>query len=123
MLPIPQLSVEPLSTSFGEIVVLPLAVTVTVMSLATQTGAIVSSIITFWFWVTDCPLPSLNVQVTIVVPWVVIGKTVEVVPEIAPAQASVVVGIVGSIAVTLVSLNSFRSDSALSRPYMRRIHE
>ena len=41
------------------------------------------------------PLPSLNVQVTTVVPWVVIGKMVAVVPVIVPAQASVVVGAVG----------------------------
>ena len=41
------------------------------------------------------PLPSSNVQVTTVVPWVVIGKIVAVVPVMVPAQASVVVGAVG----------------------------
>ena len=41
------------------------------------------------------PLPSAKVQVTTVVPWVVIGKIVEVVPVMVPAQASVVVGTVG----------------------------
>ena len=41
------------------------------------------------------PFPSLNVQVTTVVPWVVIGKMVAVVPVMVPAQASVVVGAVG----------------------------
>ena len=45
--------------------------------------------------VTVCPLPSLNDQVTTVVPCVVIGNTVVVVPVIVPAQLSVVVGAVG----------------------------
>lgn len=45
--------------------------------------------------VEEFPFPSLKVQVTTVVPWVVIGKLVKVVPVIVPAHASVVVGAVG----------------------------
>ena len=49
-------------------------------------------IITFCVSVVELPFPSANVQVTIVVPCVVIGNTVEVVPVTVPAQLSVVVG-------------------------------
>jgi hypothetical protein len=58
-------------------------------------GGILSSTITFWFAVVEFPFPSSKVHVTIVVPLVVIGKTVSVVPVMVPAQASVVVGAVG----------------------------
>jgi len=59
------------------------------------TGFVTSSIITFWLAVVIFPFPSLNVHVTTVVPWVVMGKVVDVVPVIVPAQLSVVVGAVG----------------------------
>jgi len=60
-------------------------------------GAVMSSKIIFWLAVTMFPLPSLNVHVTTVVPCVVIGKVVVVVPVSVPAQLSVVVGAVGVI--------------------------
>ena len=43
----------------------------------------------------ELPFPSSKVQVTTVVPCVVIGKIVEVVPVMIPAQISVVVGTTG----------------------------
>ena len=45
--------------------------------------------------VVEFPFPSLKVQVTTVVPCVVIGNIVAVVPVTIPAQLSVVVGAVG----------------------------
>ena len=45
--------------------------------------------------VTVCPFPSLNDQVTTVVPCVVIGNTVVVVPVTIPEQALFVTGAVG----------------------------
>src|SRR5207244_185284 len=59
------------------------------------TGLVTSSTITFWLAVVELPLPSSKVQVTTVVPCVVIGKTVVVVPFIVPSQSSVVVGVGG----------------------------
>ena len=59
------------------------------------TGAVISVTITFCVAVVVLPFPSSNVHVTTVVPWVVIGNTVEVVPVTIPAQLSVVVGAVG----------------------------
>ncbi|MNK78926.1 hypothetical protein D3C87_985780 [compost metagenome] len=41
------------------------------------------------------PFPSSKLHVTTVVPCVVIGKIVVVVPEIIPAQASIAAGIAG----------------------------
>ena len=49
-------------------------------------------IITFCVAVVELPFPSAKVQVTIVVPCVVIGNTVDVVPVTVPTQLSVVVG-------------------------------
>src|SRR6478736_5420872 len=51
------------------------------------------------------PLPSLKVHVTRLVPSVVIGNLVVVVPVTVPTQASVVVGAVGVAGVPLHVLN------------------
>ena len=45
--------------------------------------------------VVELPLQSINFQVTTVVPCVVIGKTVAVVPVMVPEQRSLVVGTTG----------------------------
>ena len=58
------------------------------------TGAVLSSIITLCVCVDVFPFPSLYVQVTVVVPWVMIGKVALCVPVIVPAQLSVAVGAV-----------------------------
>jgi len=50
--------------------------------------------VTFWVAVLVLPLPSLNIQVTTVVPGAVIGNIVVVVPVTIPAQLSVAVGAV-----------------------------
>jgi hypothetical protein len=51
--------------------------------------------VTFWVALVLFPLPSLNVHVTTVVPELVMGKTVEVVPKTVPLQLSVVEGVGG----------------------------
>jgi hypothetical protein len=58
-------------------------------------GGVISSMITFCVTVDVLPLPSLKVQVTTVVPWVVIGNGVVVVAVTVPTQLSVAVGAVG----------------------------
>ena len=61
--------------------------------------------ITFWLAVVTLPLPSLNVQVTTVVPNLVMGKGVVVVPVTMPAQLSVVVGVGGVMEVASHALS------------------
>ena len=65
--------------------------------VASATGAVMSFIITFWVCVLVFPFPSSYVQVTTVVPWVVTGNEVIVVPVIVPSQLSVAVGAVGAV--------------------------
>src|SRR6056297_1933935 len=58
------------------------------------TGAVTSSIITFWVWVDVFPFPSSYVQVTTVVPCAMMGSSASCVPVICPVQLSVAVGAV-----------------------------
>ena len=64
-------------------------------AIAVRVGLVTSSSVMLWLAVVELPLPSAKVQVTTVVPWVVIGNVVVVVPVMVPAHASVVVGAVG----------------------------
>ncbi len=58
------------------------------------TGSVVSSMTTFWICVLELLLESVNVHVTTVVPWVVIGKVTFGTPVNVPPQLSVAVGAV-----------------------------
>ena len=64
-------------------------------AIGVRVGLVTSSNVMFWLAVVELPLPSAKVQVTMVIPWAVIGNVVVVVPVIVPAQASVVVGATG----------------------------
>jgi hypothetical protein len=59
------------------------------------TGGVTSLINTFCTAVDILPLPSLNVHVTTVIPCVVTGNIVVVVPNTGPAQLSVAIGVAG----------------------------
>ena len=58
------------------------------------TGGVTSLTTTVCVWKDTLPLPSLNIQVTTVVPCAVTGKVVNVVAVIVPVQLSVAVGAV-----------------------------